>query len=127
VLTVAKIAGVNAAKRNAEIIPLCHTLPLDLVDVDFQVEDDRIIISSIARCVGRTGVEMEALAAAAGIEAGREATAEALAYGWEHWDRVGSMENPVGYLYRVGRSKARKRVEVNPSEFVGGVQFCLPS
>jgi predicted RNA polymerase sigma factor len=68
-----------------------------------------------------------ALAAAAGIEAGREATAEALAYGWEHWDRVGSMENPAGYLYRVGRSKARKRVEVNPSEFVGGVQFCLPS
>ena len=70
VLTVAKIAGVNAAKRNAEIIPLCHTLPLDLVDVDFQVEDDRIIISSVARCVGRTGVEMEALSAAAGAALG---------------------------------------------------------
>jgi cyclic pyranopterin phosphate synthase len=70
VLTVAKIAGVNAAKRNAEIIPLCHTIPLDLVDVDFQVEDDRIIISSVARCVGRTGVEMEALAAAAGAALG---------------------------------------------------------
>lgn len=70
VLTVAKIAGVNAAKRNAEIIPLCHTLPLDLVDVDFQVMDDRIIIKSIARCTGRTGVEMEALAAAAGAALG---------------------------------------------------------
>ena len=70
VLTVAKIAGINAAKRNAEIIPLCHTLPLDLVDVDFQIMDDRIVIRSIARCVGRTGVEMEALAAAAGAAMG---------------------------------------------------------
>jgi predicted RNA polymerase sigma factor len=49
-----------------------------------------------------------ALIAAAGAEVGREAAAEALAYGWEHWDRVGAMENPAGYLYRVGRSKARR-------------------
>ncbi|MDF1567006.1 MAG: cyclic pyranopterin monophosphate synthase MoaC [Spirochaetaceae bacterium] len=70
VLTVAKIAGVNAAKKNAEIIPLCHTIPLDMVDVDFQVDDDRIIIKSVARCVGRTGVEMEALAAAVGAAMG---------------------------------------------------------
>ncbi len=49
-----------------------------------------------------------ALVAAVGAERGREATAEALAYGWEHWDRVGAMDNPAGYLYRVGRSKARR-------------------
>lgn len=49
-----------------------------------------------------------ALAAAVGQELGSEATAEALAYGWEHWDRIEAMENPVGYLYRVGRSCVRR-------------------
>lgn len=41
--------------------------------------------------------------------AGRDATAEALAYGWQHWERVRRMDNPIGYLYRVGRSRARTR------------------
>jgi len=50
----------------------------------------------------------QALTAAMGIEAGREAAAEAFAYGWEHWERVGVMVNPVGYLYTVGRSKGRR-------------------
>ncbi len=50
-----------------------------------------------------------ALVAVFGQELGREATAEALAYGWEHWDRVGAMENPAGYLYRVGRSRRPSR------------------
>lgn len=45
-----------------------------------------------------------ALVAVFGQEHGREATADALTYAWEHWDRVGAMENPAGYLYRVGRS-----------------------
>ena len=49
-----------------------------------------------------------ALTAAWGPERGREAAAEALAYGWEHWDRVGQMDNPAGYLYRVGRDRARR-------------------
>lgn len=49
-----------------------------------------------------------ALTAGFGDEVGREATAEALAYGWEHWERVGGMDNPAGYLYRVGRDKARR-------------------
>ena len=49
-----------------------------------------------------------ALTAAFGHEAGKEAAAEALAYGWEHWERVRAMANPVGYLYTVGRSKGRK-------------------
>ena len=43
-----------------------------------------------------------------GLEPAREATAEALAYGWEHWDRLSVMENPAGYLYRVGVGKGRR-------------------
>jgi len=49
-----------------------------------------------------------ALAAALGQEAGQEATAEAFTYAWEHWDRVGGMKNPAGYVYRVGRSRVRR-------------------
>ena len=51
-----------------------------------------------------------ALMAACGTERGREATAEALAYAWEHWERIRSMERPVGYLCRVGQSKSRSRL-----------------
>jgi RNA polymerase sigma-70 factor (ECF subfamily) len=51
---------------------------------------------------------MHALAALYGSDLGREATAEALAYGWEHWDRIREMENPAGYLYRVGRHRGRR-------------------
>ena len=43
-----------------------------------------------------------------GVEVGREATAEALLYGWQHWDRVESMDNPVGYLFAVGRDRGSK-------------------
>jgi len=49
-----------------------------------------------------------ALAAAYGMETGAEATADALGWAWEHWDRVKTMTNPAGYLYRVGQSKARQ-------------------
>jgi RNA polymerase sigma-70 factor (ECF subfamily) len=55
-----------------------------------------------------------ALVAAVGLDRGRDAASEALAYGWEHWDRVGGMENPAGYLYRVGRSRARRRRLIGP-------------
>jgi RNA polymerase sigma-70 factor (ECF subfamily) len=44
-----------------------------------------------------------------GVDRATDATAEALAWGWEHWDRVREMENPVGYLFRVGQSKTRSR------------------
>jgi DNA-directed RNA polymerase specialized sigma24 family protein len=50
-----------------------------------------------------------AFLAAYGHERGREATAEALAYAWEHWAQIRPMSNPVGYLYRVGQSKTRRR------------------
>jgi len=49
-----------------------------------------------------------ALVSSCGAEVGREAAADALEYAWRHWDRVGSMDHPVAYLYRVGRSAARK-------------------
>lgn len=49
-----------------------------------------------------------ALSAAFGFEVGRDAAAEALVYGWKHWDRVGAMDNPAGFLYRVGRDRGRK-------------------
>jgi len=54
--------------------------------------------------------------AAFGIERGREATAEALAWAWEHWHRIKAMDNPGGYLFRVGQSRTRERKE--PSLFV---------
>ena len=63
VLTVAQIAGIQAAKRTAELIPLCHTLLLDKVGLKLCITDDGITAESEVRCVGRTGVEMEALTA----------------------------------------------------------------
>ena len=63
VLTVAKIAAIQAAKRTDELIPLCHSLPLDSVDVEFSLEDDTVRIRATARTTAKTGVEMEALTA----------------------------------------------------------------
>lgn len=51
----------------------------------------------------------QALTAACGTEDGREAAADALAYAWEHWDRVAAMTNPAGYLFVVGRDRHRRR------------------
>ena len=65
VLTVAKIAGIQAAKSTAQLIPLCHPLALSHVDVEFTVEQDGIAIRATAALTGKTGVEMEALTAAA--------------------------------------------------------------
>ncbi len=50
-----------------------------------------------------------ALVATLGQQRGLDATAEAVAYGWEHWERLAGMDNPAGYLYRVGRSRVRVR------------------
>lgn len=66
VLEVARCAGVLAAKRTFELIPLCHSLGLDAVDIEFRALDDRRLeVRCRAACVGRTGVEMEALTGAA--------------------------------------------------------------
>ena len=56
-----------------------------------------------------------ALGAALGQERGRDAASEALAYAWENWDRLQEMENPIGYLYRVGPSKVRRRCTTSGS------------
>jgi len=61
VLTVAEIAGIQAAKRTADLIPLCHTLRLTKVSVDASLMDHGVRVISEVRCVGQTGVEMEAL------------------------------------------------------------------
>jgi len=63
VLAAARIAGIMAAKKTGELIPLCHPLALDAVSVDFDFEDGAIRITARASLIGRTGVEMEAFTA----------------------------------------------------------------
>ena len=63
VLTIAKIAAIQAAKRTDELIPLCHSLPVDAVDVEFVLESDGIAIKASVSTTAKTGVEMEALTA----------------------------------------------------------------
>jgi cyclic pyranopterin monophosphate synthase len=64
-LGVARVAGIMGAKRTHDLIPLCHPLPLTSVEVDFEVGDDGVRVEATARVTGHTGVEMEALTAAA--------------------------------------------------------------
>lgn len=63
-LAAAQIAGIMAAKRTSELIPLCHPLPLTVVNVALRVGEDRVEISASAETTAQTGVEMEALVAA---------------------------------------------------------------
>lgn len=63
VLAVAQVAGIMAAKRTHELIPMCHPVALTGLDMAFTVEEDAVRIRAEARCTGETGVEMEALTA----------------------------------------------------------------
>ena len=63
VLTVAKIAGIQAVKRASDLIPLCHPLLLNNIEVDCEIIHNQIDVTSIVECAGKTGVEMEALSA----------------------------------------------------------------
>lgn len=63
VLAVAKIAGIQAAKKTSDMIPLCHSLLLTHIDLSFKIEKNRIEVESRVECLGKTGVEMEALTA----------------------------------------------------------------
>jgi len=63
-LEVARIAGIQAAKRTSELIPMCHPLPLSHVEVDVEIVTDGVRIKATAATTGQTGVEMEALTAA---------------------------------------------------------------
>jgi cyclic pyranopterin phosphate synthase len=65
VLGTARIAGIQAAKRTAELIPLCHPLPLSFVDVEAELRETEVVLTAEARTSGQTGVEMEAMTAAA--------------------------------------------------------------
>jgi cyclic pyranopterin phosphate synthase len=67
VLAVARVAGIMAAKRTPDLIPLCHPLPITGVSMNFELDEDhaRLEIQATVRVTGRTGVEMEALTAAA--------------------------------------------------------------
>jgi cyclic pyranopterin phosphate synthase len=62
-LTTAQLAGIMAAKRTSELIPLCHPLPLSQVNVELAVRDDVVEITAVAETTAQTGVEMEALTA----------------------------------------------------------------
>jgi cyclic pyranopterin phosphate synthase len=64
VVAVARIAGIQAAKRTAELVPLCHPLPLSYVDVAITVGEDTVTVEAEARTTAETGVEMEAMTAA---------------------------------------------------------------
>jgi cyclic pyranopterin monophosphate synthase len=64
VIGTARIAGIQAAKRTAELVPLCHPLPLSFVDVRVEVRDGRVELEAEARTSAQTGVEMEAMTAA---------------------------------------------------------------
>ena len=63
VLTVAEVAGIQAAKRTPELIPLCHPLQISKIGVKLDLEDNSVVAVSEVRCIDRTGVEMEALTA----------------------------------------------------------------
>lgn len=65
VLETARIAGIMAAKRTPDIIPLCHSLPVDHVDVECALEGDNVRIKTTVKTVAKTGVEMESMVAAA--------------------------------------------------------------
>lgn len=64
VIAAARIAGIMAAKKTGDLIPLCHPLTLDTVSIDFDYEEDGVTVTARAALTGRTGVEMEALTAA---------------------------------------------------------------
>ena len=63
VLTVAEIAGIQAGKKTSEMIPLCHPLQITKLDVKCEIVEKGVRVSSFAKCVGQTGIEMEALTA----------------------------------------------------------------
>lgn len=63
VLTIAEIAGIQGGKKTSELIPLCHPLQITKLDVKTEMNEDSITVRSFAKCIGKTGIEMEALTA----------------------------------------------------------------
>ena len=63
VLTIAEIAGIQGGKKTSELIPLCHPLAITKMDVKAELVDDGVVMKSMAKCIGKTGIEMAALPA----------------------------------------------------------------
>jgi cyclic pyranopterin monophosphate synthase len=63
VLTIAEIAGLQGGKRTSELIPLCHPLQITKIEVKTKLTDDGVIVTSMAKCTGKTGIEMEVITA----------------------------------------------------------------
>lgn len=87
---------------SAESVPLAHG-KATLADEETKTTDFAGFVSSNERGL------RQSLTAVLGAEMGREAAAEALAYGWENWGRIAALENPAGYLYRVGLNWGKRR------------------
>jgi len=95
--------------RKILVVRICFCEPYVVTTVGGAVLPDETKTDSFTEFVSNVeGRLRHALTAAFGVEHGREAVAEALAYGWEHWDHIEGMDNPAGYLYRVGHNHARK-------------------
>lgn len=63
VLTIAEIAGIQGGKKTSELIPLCHPLQITKLDVKTELLENGVLVKSFAKCIGKTGIEMEALTA----------------------------------------------------------------
>lgn len=96
-------------------MPVHALLVMTAWKVTVTVSADAAAFTSFVESVARP--LRQALIAAYGPDVGAEVTAEALAYAWEHWGRIGEMRNPAGYLYRVGQSKARRGIFRKPPPF----------
>jgi len=107
VLATARIAGIQAAKRTSELIPMCHPLPLTLVEVSVETDSQLpgVRIEALVRCEARTGVEMEALTAASvaaltvvdmAKSADRWMTVEGVELVRKEGGKSGALERPAG-------------------------------
>ncbi len=63
VLTIAEIAGIQGGKKTSELIPLCHPLSITKIEVKTELKENGVMVKSLAKCIGKTGIEMEALTA----------------------------------------------------------------
>ena len=88
---------------------------------------DETVVDSFTEWVRDTEPRLRhALTASFGSQLGKEATADALAHAWDHWDRVSMKDNPLGYVYGVGRNKARRMVSRRRPVFLDVPQHRLP-
>ena len=118
VLSVARVAGIQAAKRTSDMIPLCHPLLVGSVSVNFDIGDDYVAVEAQVDTVDRTGVEMEALHACAdgGADDLRHVQVGRPRHGHRRADAVGEDRRPIGHLPPpdVGGGRRTARPERRP-------------